>query len=129
MKLTSIKTAAETGIAGVEFVYTDKAITEIVIGKLRIRKGESYSSALQVLIETPFERVERYKLTASIEGFPDAVSFHESDYDAKIAGAKLEDKGATFHVEKLTVEIDEAGGVVGYDAKVEAVEPDLAIPF
>ncbi len=129
MKLTSIKTAAEAGIPGIEFVFTDKAITEVVIGKLRIRKGESYSPELQVLVERPFEKVERYKLTGKLEGFPDAVSFFEDDYSAKSAGAKLEDKGASFTVEKVTVEIDDADRVVGHDVKVEALEPAFDAPF
>ena len=112
MKLTTIKSAKETGIPGIEFVFTDKSITEIILGKVRIRKGESYSTALQVLVETPFETAERYKLVGKIDGFPDAVSYHDDKYSADTASAALEDKGATTTVEKLTVQIDDNGNVI-----------------
>jgi hypothetical protein len=116
MKFTTVKSAKDIGIPGVEFVIVDKAITEIVIGKVRIRKGESYSSALQVLVETPFETVERFRLTGKIDGFPDAVSYYESKYEAETAGNKLEDAGAKITVERVDVTIDDDGTVVGSGA-------------
>lgn len=113
-----------------EFVTTDKQITEIIIGKVRIRKGESYSSALQVLVETPFEEGERYRLTGKIENFPNAVTYHETKYDADSEGAKLEDAGATIEVERCNVLIDEDGKIVSAQPYVIAV-PDSAtdMPF
>ena len=112
MKLTTVKTANETGIPGLEFVYTDKNITEVILGKFRIRKGESYHNSLQVLIETPFETAERYRLTGTIEGFPDAVSYHDDSYSAGTASAALEDKGAKVAVEKVSVLIDDGGNII-----------------
>lgn len=123
MKLTSIKTAKETGIPGVEFVIVDKNITEVVIGGVRIRKGESYSSSLQVLIETPFETVERYRCTGKIEGFPDAVSYHETKYGAESAGNKLEDRGAEIAVERVDVQITDDGEVAPAEVPEAEQEP------
>ncbi len=123
MILKSIKTAAETGIENLELVTVDKQITEIIIGKLRIRKGESYGKALEVLIEAPFDREERYRLTGKIAGFPDAVSYHDSKYDADKAGANLEDAGATISVERVDVLIDPAGIIAG---EADASKPELA---
>ena len=129
MKLTTIKTAAEAKIPGIEFVFTDKSITEVVIGKLHIRKGESYSSALQVLVETPFEKAERYSVIGKIDGFPDAVSYFEGEYEAKVAADKLEAKGAEVTVSKVAVQIDEAGNIAApTDAREVDRETDL-VPF
>lgn len=127
MILKSIKTPCETGIENIEFVFVDKAITEVIIGKLRIRKGENYGKALEVLIEAPFEREERFRLTGKIAGFPDAVSYHPTKYDAESAGAKLEDSGATVKIERIDVLIDAAGTIAG---EADAATPELAdIPF
>lgn len=127
MILKSIKTPCETGIENIEFVFVDKAITEVIIGKLRIRKGENYGKALEVLIESPFEREERFRLTGKIAGFPDAVSYHATKYDAESAGAKLEDSGAAVKVDLIDVLIDAAGTIAG---EAEAATPELAdIPF
>lgn len=112
MKLTSIKSAAETGVEGIEFVYTDKAITEVIIGKLRIRKGESYSPTLQVLIEAPYEKAERFRLIGTIPGFPDAVSYHDTSWDAEAAANNLGANGAETRVEQGWALIDDAGAVV-----------------
>ncbi len=119
MKLSTVKTARETGIPGVEFIYTDKHITEIVLGKVRIRMGESYNSSLKVLVETPFETAERHRVTAKLEGFPDAVSFHDSEYEANLASAKLPLE-AVVTVEKVTVNIDEAGNMAVTDEAAPA---------
>lgn len=127
MILKSVKTAAETGIEGLEMVMVDKAITEIVIGKVRIRKGENYNKALEVLIEAPFEKDERFKLVGKIAGFPDAVSYHDTKYEAESAGSKLEDAGATFTVERVDVLIDTAGNIAG---EAGASKPETSdIPF
>ena len=113
MKLKSIKQPNEAGVDGIQFVKVDNVITEIILGKLHIRKGDSYNRALEVLIEAPYETQTRYRLTGKIVGFPVAVSYHDSDYDAQCAGAKLEDAGATFTVESVDVLIDDAGKVIG----------------
>lgn len=112
MKMVSIKSVKEAGVPGIEFVFVDKNITEVVIGKLRIRKGESYTQGLQVLVEAPFETAERYRVTGKIEGFPDAVSYFEGEYEAKTVGAKLEGRGATVAVERIDALIDDDGFVV-----------------
>lgn len=113
MKLKSIKNPSETGVAGIQFVKVDNKITEVILGKLHIRKPENYSNDLQVMIESPYETEIRYRLTGKIAGFPDAVSYHDSQYDADIAGAKLEDAGASFKVDCIDILIDEAGNIVG----------------
>jgi len=113
MILKSIKTAAETGVEGIEFVTVDKQVVEIVLGKLRIRKGENYTKGLEVLVEAPFEREERYRLTGKLAGFPDAISYHATKYDAESAGALLEDSGGKIAVELVDVLIAPDGSMVG----------------
>lgn len=133
MKLKSIKQPSETDIIGIQFVKVDNAITEVIIGKLHIRKGESYNNTLQVLIEAPYETESRYRLTGKIAGFPDAVSYHDSGYDADIAGAKLKDAGASFTVDCIDVLIDDAGNIVGpanpCDAVIGSNTVEHGIPF
>ena len=132
MQLKTVTTVKDIPFSGIEFVKTDKQITEIIIGgKLRIRKGESYNAALQVLIEAPYEDGKRWRLTATIEGFDPKVSYHESKYDAESAGAVLEDKGAAIQVEEVPVCIDDAGNVVpAPDAQaVQDVPESEMIPF
>lgn len=124
----SITSSKETGFAGIEFIKTDKSITEIVIGgKVRIKRGESYNSSLVVLIEQPFEEAKRYRATGKIEGFPDAVSYHENKYEADSAAAVLEDAGAKTSVDHVDVLIAE-------DGSIQAAEPsnpsdDPTVPF
>ncbi len=127
MILKSVKTASETGIAGIEFVTLDKQITEVIIGGLRIRKGESYSKALEILIEAPFDKDERFRLVGKMDGFPDAVSYHDTKYEAESAGAKLEDVGGKVSVERVDVLIDAGGTIVG---EADASTPETAdAPF
>lgn len=129
MQLKTVTNVKDIPFGGIEFVKTDKQITEIIIGgKLRIRKGESYNAALQVLIETPFEEVKRHRLTATIDGFDPKVSYHESKYDAECAGALLEDKGAAIQVEEVTVGINDAGLIVPAEEPQGAPESEL-VPF
>jgi hypothetical protein len=128
MILKSIKTTAETGIEGIEFVMIDKQISEVIVGKLHIRKGESYGKALEVLVESPFEVAERYRLTASIKDFPDAVSYHESKYDAEGKGATFNDIGAMIVIDRVDVLIDQGGNVSGiHDAK--KADDSAGVPF
>jgi len=123
MILKSIKTAAETGIEGIEFVTVDKQVVEIVLGKFRIRKGENYTKGLEVLVEAPFDREERYRLTGRLKGFPDAISYHATKYDAESAGALLEDSGGSTLIELVDVLIAQDGSLVGEaDAKPEKLD-------
>lgn len=126
MKLKSIKFAKEAGFEGVEFVKVDNQIREVVIGNLHIRKGDSYNSALEVLIEAPYETVKRHRLSATIKGFPPATSYHESKYEAEDKAAELENAGAETLIEELSVFIDDAGNVVSVanDDAPTAADPD-----
>lgn len=112
MKLVTVKKAAETGNPDIQFVYVDKTITEVIVGKLHIRKGESYNPGLQVLIEAPFESVTRWETTGTIEGFPPAVSLHETQHEAERAAEKLQEAGANTDIRVVTVQIDDADNVV-----------------
>ena len=116
MFLKTIKTPAETGLTGVEFVMVDKKITEVVIGSFHIRKGESYSKGLEVLVEAPFDTADRYRMTAKLDGFTDAVSFHDTNYEADVAGNNLTAKGAQVTVEKVECQIEANGDVVAVAA-------------
>lgn len=127
MKLATVKTARETGIPGIEFVYTDKHVTEIILGKVRIRMGESYNNSLKVLIETPFDTTERHRVTAKLEGFPDAVSFHDSEYEANRASSDFPSQ-AVVTVERVTVNIDEAGNVTVADKAAPEAPADVTDP-
>lgn len=132
MQLKTITAAKEAGIAGIEFVKTDKAITEVIIGgKLRIRRGESYNQNLVCLIEQPFEEVERHRMTAVIEGFGSKVSYHEDRHDANIAASELASTGAETTVEKVTVHVNDDGEVVHVVGDPEPASPpvDELIPF
>ena len=128
MILKSIKTTAETGIEGIQFVMIDKQISEVIVGKLHIRKGENYTKALEVLVESPFDVAERFRLTASIKDFPDAVSYHETKYDAEGKAATLLDVGAATVIDRVDALIDEGGSVAGiHDAK--KIKDALDTPF
>ena len=130
MQLKTITNARELPFGGIEFVKTDKQITEVIIGgKLRIRKGESYNAALQVLVEAPYEEVKKHRLTATIDGFDPKVSYHDSKYDAECAGNPLEDKGASVKVEEVMVHIDDAGNVIAPADPSEPVRELDEIPF
>lgn len=131
MQLKTITTAKDAGIAGIEFVKTDKAITEVIIGgKLRIRKGESYGKALEVLIEQPFEEAKRHRATAKLDGFDPKITYHDSDYDARSATASMPSL-AEVTIEEVTVYLDDNGDVVGTkdDEPVAAKADYFAIPF
>lgn len=130
MQLKSITSAKDAGIPGIEFVKTDKSITEVIIGgKLRIRKGESYQSALQVLIEQPFEEAKRFRTTATIEGFDPKVSYHDGRWEADQAAQALIAKGADATVEEVTVHLDDSGQVVGEAGNPATVATDSDLPF
>jgi hypothetical protein len=115
MNLKSVKTTADLPFKGIELVRVDKNITEVIIGgKLRIRCGPSYSSALEVLVERAYETAQRFRLTATIDGFAPAVTYFDSQYDADTAAAKLP-AGATSAIDTVEAQIDEDGKVVGIE--------------
>ncbi len=130
MHLKSVKLASDLPFKGVELVRVDKNITEVIIGgKLRIRCGPSYSSTLEVLVEAPFETAQRHRVTATIEGFDPKVEYFDGEYEAKSAAAKFEDKGATATVEKVDVQIDDAGTVVSTGEPAPADNDEELVPF
>lgn len=117
----TITAAKEAGLPGVEFIKTDKAITEVVIGgKLRIRKGESYAKSLEVLIEQPFEEAKRFRMTATIDGFDPKITYHDDRYSADSEARELEAKGAEAAVEEVTALVNDDGEVVGLASEVTA---------
>lgn len=127
MQLKQIKIAAEAPIKGVEFVKVDGSITEVIIGGLRIRKGESYSPGLQVLIEVAGETVQRHKVVATLDGFEPAVKYVESSWDADALAAKLEATGAKVTKDLLSVVISDSGEIVEIGAPSGEAAEDL--PF
>ena len=133
MQLKTISAIKDVPFGGVEFVKTDKKITEVIVGgKLRIRMGESYTGSLVVLIEQPFEEAKKFRLTATIDGFGEKVSYHDSKYEADIAGAALEEKGASIAVEEVAVQINDQGEIVGAtdgSQPAQPIEPESDFPF
>lgn len=128
MNLMTVKSAADLPFPGVELVKTDKSITEVVVGgKLRIRS----QYGLQVLTDAPLETVTRYRVTATLDGFDPKVVHFEDEYEAKGALDDFETKGATATIEKVEVQINDAGEVVGAveSAPVAKASNDLEIPF
>src|SRR6185312_6055094 len=114
-----------------EFIKTDKAITEVVIGgKLRIRVANTYSNSLAVLVEQPFEEAKRFRMTAKLDGFDPKISYHEQRYEAEAAAGDLASKGAETAVEEITVRLNEDGEVVGDDvAPTSASTPEYEPAF
>lgn len=112
MQFKKIERATETGIENMEFIREGKNVLEVIIGDVRIRPAD-YGNGLKVLIASPYEEGQRYRMTAMIDGFAPTITYHESKYDAESEGARLENKGASFVVEHITVLIDEQGKVVG----------------
>ncbi len=131
MQLKTVKTLADLPFKGVELVKVDNAIVEVIIGgKLRIRKGDSYSTTLQVCVVSAGETVQRHRVTAVLEGFPDAVEFCEDSYEAQKRQGHFENLGAKVEVEKVDVVIGENGEPVP-DARADEVKCALfdEIPF
>ncbi len=113
MQLKSIKTAKEAPFAGVEFVKTDKNITEVIIGgKLRIRASGTYSADLSIFVEQPYEEAKRHRVTASIDGFDPKISYHDDSYSAGQVARDFEAKGATVEISEVTVFLNDNGDVV-----------------
>lgn len=128
MQMKTVKNLGDIPFKGIEFVKIDGGIVEVVVGgKLRIRRGESYAKNLEVLIEAPFEEVERHRVTATIDGFDPKVSYHASSYEAGECAREYERKEAKVVNEKVTALVDDAGEVVG--VKGEAAPADDEIAF
>lgn len=128
MQLKTITNANDAPFPGVEFVKTDKHITEVVIaGKLRVRVGESYNNSLKVLVETPHVEETRWMATATIEGFGEKVEYFAGEHEARAAFAELEGKGADVSVARVTALVDENGKVVGVSGEDKSTESGL--PF
>lgn len=129
MNLKTVKTTADLPFKGIELVKVDAHITEIIIGgKLRIRKGESYSPGLQLLVDQPHEEMARVRVTAKLDGFDPKVSYVETDYEAQSIASSFEDKGAVVVTDKVTALINDSGEVVGIKGD-EPVPAHDEIPF
>lgn len=135
MHLKSIKTARDLPFGGIELVRVDKSITEVIIGgKLRIIADNTYSKQLSVLVEAPYEDASRFRVAAKIDGFDPKIVYFEGEYEAKRATEDFEAKGASVTCEKVDVQIDDEGNVVGQPVDPDAPPPakqmaDLEIPF
>lgn len=131
MQLKTITSAKDLPFAGIEFVKTDKVITEVIIGgKVRIKQDGTYSNNLKVMIEAPYEEATRHRVTAKIDGFDPKVQHFEASFDATRAQQEFENKGAEVTVEQVTVFVDDAGEVVpGAAAEQATASADLEIPF
>lgn len=128
MQLKTIKTTADLPFKGIELVKVDNAITEVIIGgKLRIRKGESYSNALLVLTDAPGEFAKRYKVTAELDGFAPTVEFFEDSYSADARKQHFEGLGAKVEKTHTDVLIAETGDIVEAAPEVASELEDL--PF
>lgn len=128
MQLKTVKSAADLPFKGVELVKTDNAISEVIIGgKLRIRAG-AYTG-IQVLVETPFEAGERWRVEAKTEGFDPKVLYFDSSYEASTAATEYERKGADVTTAKVSALIDENGTVVGVEGETATTRELEDIPF
>lgn len=130
MQLKTVTAAKDAGIPGIEFVKTDKAITEVIIGgKLRIRKGESYSASLQVLVEQPFEEAKRFRMTATIDGFDPKVAHFDDRYSADQEAQAMIAKGAEATVEEVTVHVNDDGEIIGCAGVNKMAPASEDLPF
>lgn len=135
MKLRKIKTEAEARRAmeaetpsreRVEFTTKDSAFTGLRVGQLHIGFGQ-YGSSLDLSVESPYDPAKRYRVTATAQGFPPAVSYHEEWAEAT---AKRDSYGDAVTVELDTNQVDvllnDAGEVV---CEVGPGGPSEALPF
>jgi hypothetical protein len=128
MQLKTVKTTADLPFKGIELVKTDSNITGVIIGgKVRI-ESNGYGG-MKVLVETEGERVERYRVTATLEGFPPAVEHFEYDFQADSAASEFERKGAKVERAKVAVLINEAGKITDAPANDTPVSVADEIPF
>lgn len=130
MQLKSVKSVADVPFKGIEFIKVDGAITEVIIGgKLRIRKGESYQPRLDVLIETDGEHAKRYKVEATLEGFPPAIEFFEHSHEANTREEHFKELGATVTRAHVDVLLKDSGIIAETPAAAPADADFDAIPF
>lgn len=127
MKLKTVKSLADIPFKGVELVKIDNAISEVIIGgKLRIKAGQY--GGIQLLVPTQGQVATRTRVTAKIDGFPDAIQHFENSWDADEAERSFKDKGATVSRESVSVVLDDYGDVLPAQAE-EAVRELDEIPF
>lgn len=127
MQLKTVKTLADIPFKGVELIKVDNTISEVVIGgKLRVKAGQY--GGIQCLVVTEGEKVQRHRVTATLEGFPDAIQHFETSWEAEQAERTFKDKGAEVTREAVSVVIDDFGSVVAETAPEATRELD-EIPF
>jgi hypothetical protein len=121
MKLRRVKTEAEAraamlaeaeGRPMVEFTTKDGNFTALRIGQLHVGFGQ-YGSTLELSVESPFDKATRYRVTATAQGFPPAVTYHE-DWAAAVAKRDSYGDGVTteLNTNQVDVLVDECGTVV-----------------
>jgi len=127
MLLKTVKTLADIPFKGIELIKTDNAITGLIIaGKVHVRV-ENYG--LKVLVETDGEQVSLHRVTATIPGFPPAIEYFDSEYDAKTKADQFKEAGAEVSRERVDVIVNDQGVVIGLAD--QATKPSLndEIPF
>lgn len=128
MQLKTVKTAADLPFKGIELVKVDNTISEVIIGgKLRIRGGQY--GGMQVLVDSPGERVKRYRVAAKLEGFPDAIEHYEYGHEADDRARHFEAIGATVERSHIDVLLNELGAVSDAPSPTEAARELDEIPF
>lgn len=121
MKLRRVKTEAEArkaidaetpGRDPVEFTTKDGNFTGLRLGQLHVFFGQ-YGSTLELSVESPFDKATRYRVTATAQGFPPAVTYHE-DWAAAVAKRDSYGDGvaAELNTNQVDVLVDESGTVV-----------------
>lgn len=122
MRYRTVKSANEIGLndVRVEFEFHDKNLRSVRItdknGKFFIvQAGESYSNSVKVLVEEPFDQVDRWKVEGSVVGIPVSEYFeyeHEADDRVREIARATEDSNSVTKV-KVKALVNEAGEVVG----------------
>lgn len=134
MKLRKVKTEAEAkramvaetpGREAVEFTTKDGAFTAIRLGTLHVGFGQ-YGSSLELTVENPYDAASRHKVTATVQGFAPAVTYHE-DWAAATKQRDSYGDGATVELstDRVDVLVDEGGNVV----REVGTAPDDDLPF
>lgn len=127
MQLKTVKSQADLPFRGIELIKTDNTITEVIIGgKLHIKAGQY--GGIQVLARTPGEQVDRYRMTAMLEGFAPTVEHFEYEHQADSVAEDFKRRGAEATVEKVRVIVDELGAVAADAESAQTPEPE-DLPF
>lgn len=121
----SVKTADETGVYGLELIKRDKSVYAVELHGIRIESDYG----LRVLVREPFERVERHRVTATVEGFDPKVMHFETKHSADRCATDYENKGATVTNEAVTCLLGEAGEIVGEVTNDSAAAFPDNVPF